>query len=450
MKMIGKYEVVGLLGRGGMGAVYKVRLPAVGKVLALKLLAPRPELVGILGREEVRRLFIHEAVIMGRIRHPNLVEVWDFEDAPPHTFLVMEYYCRNLGAMIGETYDLSAPARILSLDKAVHYARQVLSGLDRLHYAGLVHRDIKPFNLLLTDQDTVKITDFGLSRLRGEVRPHPPQLKIGSPHYTAPEQEKNPEQAGPRSDLYAVGVMLRRMLTGRLPADQKTEPSRINKALDEDWDAFLAKAAHPNPKERFPGAREMIEALNELQAAWTERREKVCRFQAEPAFSAPVKSIQGRILRSRPIKVPPGQARKVFGLDELGRPSRSRGHEFQVRPDGTVCDRTAGLVWQRSGSDYPLTWTEAGEYVDRLNRKRWADRTDWRLPTVDELLTLLLPPQIEEDYCLEPVFDREKKWLWSADRRSALAAWSVSADLGYVDCQDFTCPSYVRPVSSAG
>jgi len=433
-----------------MGAVYKVRLPAVGKVLALKLLAPRPELVALLGREEVRRLFIHEAATMGRIRHPNLVEVWDFQDDARHTFLVMEYYCRNLGTMIGETYDLGAPSRILSLDKAVYYARQALAGLARLHYAGLVHRDIKPFNLLITDQDTVKVTDFGLSRLRGEIRPHPPQLKIGSPYYTAPEQERNPERAGPRSDLYAVGVMLRRMLTGRLPADPKTEPSRINKALDEDWDAFLAKAAHPDAKERFPGAKEMFETLNELQAAWTKRKDQVCRFQAEPVTSAPVISTQARALRSRPIKVPPGQARAVFDLDELGRPNQYWGHDFQTRPDGTVADLTAGLVWQGSGSDYPLIWTEAGEYVDRLNRERWADRTDWRLPTVDELLTLLSPPRIEEDYCLETVFDRDKKWLWSADRRSAVAAWIVSADLGYVDRQDFTCPAYVRAVSSIG
>ena len=95
-----------------------------------------------------------------------------------------------------------------------------------------------------------------------------------------------------------------------------------------------------------------------------------------------------------------------------------------------------------------MDWDEAGEYVAELNEVKWAGHDDWRLPTVNELLTLLTAPPIDSDYCLDPLFDPEKKWLWSADRRSAVAAWYVSAEIGFAAWQDQTCRSFVRAVRS--
>ena len=113
MKTIGRYVVRGLLGRGGMGAVYKVLRPELGKIMALKLLDPQPALVSLLGLDEIRRRFLAEARTMGGLRHRNIAQVWDLETGPDSTYFVMEYYCRNLGAQIGENYDLEAPSRTL-------------------------------------------------------------------------------------------------------------------------------------------------------------------------------------------------------------------------------------------------------------------------------------------------------------------------------------------------
>ena len=101
MKKIGKYEVCGLLGKGGMGMVYKVRMPVVGKIVALKLLSPHPNLVALLGDEEIRKQFVTEALTMARLRHPHIVAIWDFHDAEDLAFFVMEYFCNNLVVIIG-------------------------------------------------------------------------------------------------------------------------------------------------------------------------------------------------------------------------------------------------------------------------------------------------------------------------------------------------------------
>ncbi len=106
------------------------------------------------------------------------------------------------------------------------------------------------------------------------------------------------------------------------------------------------------------------------------------------------------------------------------------------------------MLWEQSGSEYPLTWPEAGVYVQGLNRDRFAGQGNWRFPTVDELCSLITEAPGVHAYCLAPPFDRGQKCLWSADRRSFNAAWFVSIDLGFVFWQDFTCHYYVRAVCS--
>jgi serine/threonine-protein kinase len=116
---------------------------------------------------------------MAGLRHPNIVAIWDFHESEDLTFLVMEYFCNNLGVIIGETYRVEEPSRIVSVDKAIHYTRQTLEGLSRLHQAGIIHRDVKPYNILVTDEDTAKITDFGLSKRAGR-RPQSSGCQGGS------------------------------------------------------------------------------------------------------------------------------------------------------------------------------------------------------------------------------------------------------------------------------
>jgi serine/threonine-protein kinase len=448
MKKIGKYDVCGLLGKGGMGIVYKVRMPVVGKVVALKLLRPHPNLVTLLGEKEVRRRFVTEAVTMARLRHPNIVSIWDFHDSEDLSFFVMEYFCHNLGLIIGETYRVEDPSRILSVDRAVDYTRQILVGLSRLHQAGIIHRDIKPYNILVTDQNTVKITDFGLSKLRGEDFRGPSNLMVGSPYYAAPEQEEDPNQVDARADLYAVGVMLYRMLTGELPIDSFKRLAQSNSDLDADWDTFILKSMSQDRKDRFASAKEMLEALDDLQIAWENKKEKVCQMPTTGLSKKATLTGHRETLRSESIKVRPRQAREVFGIDARWRPIHSTTNDFQVNADGTVSDKTTGLIWQESGSDYPVTWHEAQGYIQELNQKRFAGRTDWRFPTVNELMSLLTKVPRAMDLCIEPIFDQNQRWLWSSDRRSFVAAWYVSVDMGYISWQDFTCYYFVRAVSS--
>ena len=191
MKRIGRYLIRGLLGRGGMGKVYKVELPAIGKIAALKLLDPDPVVAKLLGIERLRNLFISEARTMSGVNHPNIVAIHDFDWHAEKPFYVMDFFANNLGAMIGESYRTEVPSRRIVVDKALDYTRQTLDGLACLHDAGIYHRDIKPFNLLVTAWDTIRICDFGLSKLRGEAYAGPANLNVGSPYYAAPEQEKN-------------------------------------------------------------------------------------------------------------------------------------------------------------------------------------------------------------------------------------------------------------------
>jgi serine/threonine-protein kinase len=448
MKKIDKYEVCGLLGKGGMGKVYKVRMPVVGKIVALKLLSPHPNLVTLLGKEELRRLFVTEAVTMAGLRHPNIVDIWDFHESEDLTYFVMEYFCNNLGVMIGETYIVEEPSRIVSVDKTLHYTAQILEGLSRLHQAGIVHRDIKPFNILVTDQDTAKITDFGLSKLRGEIFEGPQNLNVGSPYYAPPEQEADPNMVDVRADLYPVGVMLYRMLTGTLPMDAYNPLSESNPDLDPDWDAFLEKAIASERDARFISADAMLKALDALRIAWEGKKDKVCEMPVEDVSSHNIQTLSERGLRKDSVKVRPRDARRVFGTDDRWRPAQYIANDFQVNGDGTVIDRATELTWQQAGSDFPMTWHEAHDYVKALNDKSFAKRDNWRLPTINELVTLLTDVPRAGDLCIEPVFDQSRKWLWSCDRRSFVAAWYVSADMGYVSWQDFSCYYYVRAVSS--
>lgn len=446
MKTIGRYIVRGQLGRGGMASVFKVEMPVTGKMAAMKLLKPNEFLTALVGMDQLRELFTTEAVVMANLRHPNLVDVWDFDEGDGGLFYIMDYFCNNLGAMIGETYETERPSRVLPVDKAVRYTRQALHGLARLHHAGVIHRDIKPFNMLVTDLDTLKICDFGLSKLRGETFRGPENLKVGTPWYASPEQEEDPDAVDETTDLFAVGVTLYRMLTGRLPMESPRRPSRLNPDLDGDWDEFILKSIAWRPGARYPKASEMLRALDACFEAWREARDRECAvsedFLGEEAPPEPM----ARSPRTQPIKVRPQVARARFRLDELWRPSPCIRNDFAENGDGTIHDRATGLTWERSGSEYPVTWEQANIYIEWMNRNRFAGHRDWRLPTVDELRTLIDPAPRGRELCIEPVFDRTQKWLWSCDRRSHIAAWYVSLDLGFVAAHDFTGYYYVRGV----
>jgi serine/threonine protein kinase len=446
MKYIGKYKIRGLLGRGGMGRIYKVEHPLIGKIFALKMLRPHPLLLNLMGREKIVDMFKAEAVTMAGLRHPNIIEILDYDESGGNPFYLMEYYVNNLGDMIGETYRTDQPSRKIRIEKVVHYAAQTLSGLDCLHHAGIIHRDIKPYNLLVTDQDTIKICDFGLSKIRGEKFSGPPNLKVGSAWYAPPEQEEAPDSVDFSSDLYAAGVTIYRMLTGILPSGDYLPVGRFNSDLDDAWDDFLAKATAPNPVHRYVTAAQMLADLQQLETAWLEKKEQICRLP-EPDKTAGAGPVTMRVRpRSQCIKVDPRNARQTFGLDDLWRPARYLNNAFVLSRDETVTDRATGLVWQQAGSKLPVNRPQAVAYIEQLNASNFTGSRAWRLPTVEELMTLLTELPQGEDLCIEPIFEPTQKWIWSCDRRSFTAGWYLSVDLGYVAWQDFTGYRYVRAV----
>jgi len=451
MKRIGHYIIRGLLGRGGMGKVFKVELPVVGKMVALKLLDPDPLLAKLLGMPKLRDLFLAEAKILARLNHPHIVDLNDFDEDQGRPFYVMAYYPNNLGSLLGESYRTERPSRTIRADKALNYVRQTLEGLVCLHDAGIVHRDIKPFNLLVTELDSIKICDFGLSKLRGERFSGPPQLNVGSPFYAAPEQEKSPDAAGPGADLYPLGIMLYRMLTGRLPEHPPhhrdyQKPSSLNADLDATWDRFIARATAVAPKERYSHADQMQRALNELFTHWQDMKEKTCALPpVAPSHHQPL----AMTLRHQPVKMAPKEAQRVFELDVLWRPRRYSIGDYTAPSADMVFDRATHLVWQRAGSRYPHPWSQAHGYIQRLNAERFAGHDNWRLPTVDELVSLLRPAPQAQDLCIAPLFDPRQRWLWSSDRRSFMAAYYVDVQLGFVGWQDLSAAYYVRAVCKA-
>ena len=444
MKLIDGYRVLGLLGRGGMSRVYKVRQNG-GPVRALKLFHPRAELEALQGRDELLARFLDEAHRLAGLKHPNLVRVLAVHEALPAYYL-MEHFCFSLAEMVGEGPRLEDPSRALGLDRIIEYGRQSLAALDVLHRAGLVHGDLKPANLMLGDEGWVRLGDLGLSHRRGESLAGPANLVLGSPAYAAPEQENDPLNVGSRADLYSMGVSLFRLLTGVLPERGAPEASSLAPLADGAWDEFLNRAMAPDPDGRFASAMEMAQALEGLADEWEQRREAVC--AAWPRSGEPQDTSKHAVVpRSEPNCISLAEARGALGLDQLMRPKVWPQRRLQEEEPGVARDLDTGLLWQRGCSPQPLTWDQAPAYVRALNLRRLGERGDWRLPTAPELVSLLGAPQGPDGFCGPSLLDPLAQRLWSADWATPMAAWYVSLDGGYVGRADMDCFFMVRAVA---
>ncbi len=452
MRRIGKYEIRGLLGRGGMGKVYKARLPVLGKIVALKVLDPW-ELTGeLLGPEAVDNLFRQEARTLAGLRHPHLAEILDFDtDAKGRPFFTQEFYCRHLGVVLGERVAEKPAARVLPPERAVRYTLETAAALKRLHAAGIVHRDIKPANILLDDHDQVKLIDLGLSLLPGQAPVFPRQFKVGTPQYAAPEQERDPGAVAPSADLYSLGVCLWRMLTAFFPQSgraQAVPPGQVRPALGECWDRVLSKAVAATPEERYQDTAAFCADLEEALDCWRRKQATFCTLSEAAAEVVNAGKVTNP--RSQAMKISRDQAQAAFGLDPKGRPAWYPEQSFEVGAvQGQIRDSLRGLVWEQSGSVYPLTRRESGVYVRSKNAARRGGEPKWRLPTVDELLTLIVPPDSAREMCQSPLFDAARCQLWSGDWRTKTEGWYVDTELGFVAAQDTGCRSFVRLVRNA-
>ncbi|MEV5851636.1 MULTISPECIES: protein kinase domain-containing protein [Streptomyces] len=269
----GRYQLRDLLGEGGMASVYLAYDSALDRQVAIKTLHTE------LGREQsFRERFRREAQAVAKLQHTNIVSVFDTgEDelgGALMPYIVMEYV---EGQPLGSV--LAADIRThgaMPADKALKVTADVLAALETSHEMGLVHRDIKPGNVMMTKRGIVKVMDFGIARAMqsGVTSMTQTGMVVGTPQYLSPEQALG-RGVDARSDLYSVGIMLFQLLTGRIPFDadsplaiayahvqeEPVAPSSINRSVTPAMDALVARALKKNPNERFPSAAAMRDEI---------------------------------------------------------------------------------------------------------------------------------------------------------------------------------------------
>ncbi|TCC44050.1 serine/threonine protein kinase [Kribbella capetownensis] len=251
--MAGRYRIVGVIGRGGMGEVYRATDQVLGRDVAVKLMLPVP---GTLAASE---RFLREARATARIHDPHVVAAYDFGDHDGCCYLAMELVS---GRSVGDELRREGP---FAPDRAVHIVRQAAAGLAAAHRLGIVHRDIKPGNLLLADDGTVKVADFGIVRFLEDYTTTLTSTGqiVGTSHFLAPERALG-RPAEPPSDVYALGCVLYQLVTGHPPflADEPASimfqhvrrepvpPSELRPELAGDVEALLLWMLTKDPAER--------------------------------------------------------------------------------------------------------------------------------------------------------------------------------------------------------
>src|SRR5437016_3814974 len=266
---LGRYEVVRELGKGAMGIVYLAKDPLIGRLVALKTIRPAAHSDDD-ETKEFRQRFIREAQAAGILNHPNIVTVHDIgQDDTGTSFIAMEYVeGQNLKEIL-------AQGRALSYDQIGDIIAQVADALDFAHSKGIVHRDVKPANIILLDGGRAKITDFGIAKIASSVANLTSTGQfLGTPNYMAPEQIKGAPVDG-RTDIFSLGICLYECLTRRKPfgGDSLTsisykivhEPfpplNEINPQIPVGFEEVVAKCLAKDPAKRYQRARDVAIAL---------------------------------------------------------------------------------------------------------------------------------------------------------------------------------------------
>lgn len=266
-KLDGRYELLELIGVGGMADIYKAKDITEDRIVAVKIL--KTEFVG---SEDFIRRFRNESKAIALLSHQNIVKIYDVGFTDKLQFIVMEY-------IDGITLtDYIAKHGVLKWKDVVHFTMQILKALQHAHDRGIVHRDIKPQNVMLLNDGTIKVMDFGIARFNRETDKTVSEKAIGSVHYISPEQAKG-DVTDERSDIYSVGVMMYEMLTGKKPFDGDNpvsialmhmqsaakKMSDINKAIPEGLEEITEKAMQKEPSKRYQTAGEMIKDIEEFK-----------------------------------------------------------------------------------------------------------------------------------------------------------------------------------------
>ena len=247
-----QFEILRLVGRGGMGAVYEARQKGLARSVAVKILA-----APVRADSSFEERFAREAQALARLSHENIVAVYDAGRAGPHFFLAMEY-------VDGPNLRQAERAGHIEPAQALALVVQICAALDYAHKNGIVHRDIKPENVLMTRDGTVKIVDFGLAKVldraaRGLSLTRLSQT-MGTPHYMAPEQIEHPKDVDHRADIYSLGVVFYELLTGELPLGRFPLPSH-KVSIDVRLDDIVIRTLEKEPDRRYQFAGEVRTAV---------------------------------------------------------------------------------------------------------------------------------------------------------------------------------------------
>lgn len=331
---IGKYRVVSRLGRGGMGTVYKAVDETLQREVAIK------SLNADLSDPEVLKRFRAEAVTLARLNHPNIATLFELTEHDGQLLMVMEL-------VQGETFDkVSERLGPMSVARAVELCGHVLDALSHAHKAGIVHRDLKPANLMLADSGVVKVMDFGLARMQGTEHLTNDGFMIGTPAYMSPEQVLGTEVDG-RADLYAMGVVFYRLLTGQLPFkadsgiamahkqmyDAPTPVRQLRMELPSVFEDLFLRALAKSPDARFQTADEMKSALSVVSTMDASEITRTLTALALPHHSHPSMPVP---TQSHPAIPAPIQSHSAMPVPVTAKP---------VRPKRTpIAAYAAGIV----------------------------------------------------------------------------------------------------------
>ena len=267
-----RYEILELIGRGGMANVYKAKCHRLNRLVAVKVLKS-----DFASDADFRRRFYDESQAIAMLSHPNIVSVYDVSRSSPE-YIVMEL----IDGITLKQY-MERRGR-LNWRESLHFITQIMKGLSHAHSRGIIHRDIKPQNIMVLRDGSVKVTDFGIACLSNSANTMT-QEALGSVHYISPEQAKG-NRPDARSDIYSAGVVLYEMTTGHLPYDADTPeeialkhiagsakpPREWNSAIPEELERITLKAMEPDLRKRYQSAGELLKALNACKKHLNQQR----------------------------------------------------------------------------------------------------------------------------------------------------------------------------------
>lgn len=337
MARLGRYEILGQIGEGAMGVVYRALDHGLGRIVALKMLSAE------LGSdEELQRRFAREAEAIGRLSHPNIVTVYDLGEAEGHLYMAMELLeGDDLRALMARPVDIALPDRVRVL-------AQICDGLGYAHSRGVVHRDVKPANIVVTTSGKVKVLDFGLARVATHETITRQGMILGTPDYMSPEQATG-KAIDSRTDIFSAGSVFYEFLCREKPFRGKTLHGVLFQIISEEPDALLTlnpelpsrlaalvhRMLRKDPDERYPSFDEVGRDLRQIHDALRRSRS---RSALPPDGDGPLLTDDGRARVREHLT----RGREHFEAGRWGKAAADLADALALDPE---CEEAAELLW---------------------------------------------------------------------------------------------------------